>query len=83
MTDVEEFIKKVTRVYNVTEGKVSTIDMEEMFKCIKQLDAVKKIVNDFMNSRDVPMIENAYSETNKIEKAECFDATCELLKEAE
>lgn len=46
MTDVEEFIKRVTRVYNVTEGKVSAIDMEEIFKCLRQLDAIKKIVND-------------------------------------
>lgn len=82
MTDVEELIKKVTRVYIVTDGQVRPNDMEEMFKCLRQLDAVKKIVNDFIDSRDVPMIENAYGETNKIEKAECFDAICELFKGA-
>ena len=81
MTDVEELIKKVTRVYIVTDGQVRPNDMEEMFKCLRQLDTVKKIVNDFIDSRDVPMIENVYSETNKIEKVECFDAICELFKE--
>ena len=49
MTDVEEFIKRVTRVYNVTEGKVSATDMEEIFKCLRQLDAIKKIVDDCKN----------------------------------
>ena len=42
---------------------------------------VKKIVDEFQDSQDVPFIERVYSETNKIEKAECFDKIVNIVAE--
>lgn len=55
--------------------------LEIAIERIWQYDKIKQIVDKWESNRDVPLIENAYTESNRNEKAEYFEQITSILKQ--
>ena len=53
---------------------------EQLAKWLRHYAKICEIVQQWNDSRDVPLIESAYSETNLHEKAECFDKIIDTFR---
>ena len=56
--------------------------LEIAIERIKYYDDIKQLVDKWKNTRDVPLIENTYSESNRNKKAEYFDQILSLFNES-
>ena len=84
MDDMEELIHALEMGKPDYDGEDVNYDVatiENAIKIISRYAEVKKIVDEFNTTHDSsPMVENAYAEYTKIEKAECFDQIRGLLR---
>lgn len=55
--------------------------LEIAIERIKQYNNIKQLVDTWKNTRDVPFIENTYSESNRNEKAEYFEQIISILEQ--
>ena len=77
--DYQFFKNRMSDAWNYRKDVVDTDCCRIVFSYSDRLPGL--IVDKFNDAHDVPMIERAYLETNKIEKAKSFEQILDVFKE--